>query len=1572
MQTFSVDHVGLLCRALGATSGAPGLQQERQAEMSTLLGLLTDIDPTKQEAAEVQMVTEQRPLRDPRPLRRLYRHLAPACSAEVALAWQPDTGPEALPQKTLLQQHRKEYLAKLLNVLDKGKANLDILKLPVHEDLAFGVAVLERLAAGNRTSEELGSWRQFCDIIAFPILRRMKGRGVSFSDRVRIWGYIIKCLEKKRSEAQQWHTFDDNDLLHRAARWWDHCVRYAGNEEAVRSKDVVRQLAALLQRPEQALLNALGPFIQVVQPSLRYSLLRMCLPHIAWDGSDITEQTTADFSELGKVQGKWPHLIFTKALPRPSAIALLDVLATQRGREDKFGTIQSLQDDASDFLQRSSTMTIHERGDETILRVYLLSQSRDSQGEPDWLLAAKRGIETYKKSSMQAREPGDRAQWAKLALNLAIASSSLASYWDTLLWARRYNRDQQVAQKLYDGNQILTKEGLDLLSGMPFGKLTRSFDYVKRDIQAANEIICQLFETASMALREPSFSKWDWQVIDSLPHFVVQRRLSRMLEQQKMSQKANDEDWYHAVWEPTIDMLLVWEDFSNKESNAKLNWNYAMGRSRAYVWEPEVVPAPNIMHFFDELARRRDAFWTQLRGSRKPATMTLPPPWPRGLPVQCLVPTSTSDKFIPPYVLERARAVVLLDPLILAQPPPTDEDSLDAIGTFVDSYKTAENIFVEGADSEQARQERKRQAEQNLQAAFQLRGLSDDEVLRRSSSHWANVWSVYTKATEKQADLVLPEPQDPVQPIEWNPDPDLEPSTKQLTRKLDLAIIHCMVAASDAPRLTDTFFMPQPTVEVEKVSGFWSRADEQIGKRRDGPTNDAYIVVSAHIINSTLGADTSLFLKPFPATNDVRFPALYLDEDFLDRGPGKGADAQDQSLALSKRLSPVVPPVLFAKLAQSTLQKTEKSEAENVWQAKNTFIRVIKLLAASDRPELACPLVAKVVLDWQEDSSWHRTLFSAGFLKQLSAKSAAGFLLDMAGAICERLRRQTESQRVHRQEVARLKREGKTEEADSLPAAAPFVKVTTVKMLAEILRTTTVLDPGVACSILVMILTTATHIDIRSATVDALLELLADAIAKGSTSTGQQATIIDALATHAVPIAGSLHERVGGLRDDDWAAAEADDGEIPEVWSRSEGLPPLLYALTVTWPTDEVTEHLLLQGNETFLSEWRARIIAPILETSMSNNARWMRLFLRKFVQKDRKGSKRELRGDPRDFNIVPEMPVDDSILFSVFCHDQTHLDKLAYRVFDVVEGVMRMQLDPSKQVLSVNAAVEANKTLASSKHGRHWLEQWRNDYILRTGFTNAKNLLLRTEEPSIVGRFSKLLFEILLNLVERGEVEMFNTYATELASAGTAKEWAAWNQRCRPLLSEIVKRIEDIRTSGWQEDKDRRPGRLPNIFDMDVRLLRYPHVVHQEEVQDISLNMFLEAAMKLIGSISEDGNEPYHERWSKLKAKIETVLPAEHSVNAAVYFGGVLLDGKAPRLVAHLRVELAEELLCKTIPTREQCTANSASIKRLTDSWLDSPVEAFRERALRARNNWGLGKSGQQESGSEPFGIWD
>ncbi len=137
---------------------------------------------------------------------------------------------------------------------------------------------------------------------------------------------------------------------------------------------------------------------------------------------------------------------------------------------------------------------------------------------------------------------------------------------------------------------------------------------------------------------------------------------------------------------------------------------------------------------------------------------------------------------------------------------------------------------------------------------------------------------------------------------------------------------------------------------------------------------------------------------PFPSQNEVRYPQLVLSEAFLKTPESKLGLDQDVRQWLMPVVS-IAPPSLLRRLAERALAARADGRLPKTSRLALDFVLCLQ---AGDRPREALPLVLKIVLENRDDSSWHRILFSKGYLERLCAQDARDAVQGLAREILAR------------------------------------------------------------------------------------------------------------------------------------------------------------------------------------------------------------------------------------------------------------------------------------------------------------------------------------------------------------------------------------------------------------------------------------------------------------------------------------------------------------------------------------------------------------------------------------------
>ena len=216
-------------------------------------------------------------------------------------------------------------------------------------------------------------------------------------------------------------------------------------------------------------------------------------------------------------------------------------------------------------------------------------------------------------------------------------------------------------------------------------------------------------------------------------------------------------------------------------------------------------------------------------------------------------------------------------------------------------------------------------------------------------------------------------------------------------------------------------------------------------------------------------------------------------------------------------------------------------------------------------------------------SSRHRRLLSRGQFRRLPADDARACITLFADGIIAKLNEQKKA------------RETEKEKADdNKTGAPPLVKVTTIKLLAQLLSDAEFMSMSFALSVLKVLIEKTSHIDIRREVVNSLLGML-----RTAPPTSVEQIIIALEAT--IPIAGNIRER-RPITEDEWNHIE-ESLELPELTtmlSIKEDAPMLASLLNSLKYPPRNQPVCMCDG---VLVE---RILIPIIENLKKQTERWV------------------------------------------------------------------------------------------------------------------------------------------------------------------------------------------------------------------------------------------------------------------------------------------------------------------------------------------------------------------------------
>ncbi|KAK0740121.1 hypothetical protein B0T18DRAFT_490873 [Schizothecium vesticola] len=1541
MRSLSLDDVDRLCRVVGkdlsGSKFSAAALAKRQQAVSQLLDLVSVLDPSKPTS-----MSDASSHRDPRPLDHLYAYLTPACTEQAREQWWTKQNPgkeKPKPSRPYPQWLEPGQEAKFHAdiKLDHLTYTIDGIRWLLSHDKKHLEGILHSIAKADVQELEIKP-AVFFNSNILPMAVSLPRKKLPPGMKAHIWDMIASSLQRWPLMAEQL-DFSRGGLIRLAISRWDHAPT---KESHARAGDILCNLLKLVPSTKVPYMDQwFQSGLFNIKPQHKYQLLLWLFRLTNRFGVDIEAPTEQDKEKLKQMQ-RFPIELFQEGLmPREKAVDFLHALAEIRPdktflrpanrHSHQMGTI---------FSTYQSPNSPSPCGDFEVLHHHLFTYlpPTDHPKHSSAILhvpSAAEAIKLRMDKAAKGRDAEDRFFWAQSALFMAIAAGSLALYSHTLTWTRRFDRDWQTLKLLYDADTLLTKEGVGLLSGIPSRlQLTfTSLSEIRTAMSAASQVVSQMFEAAAASIREPTFSPLNWSFLGGLIRHIVTCRFRRV-ETLQEHYGLSDDEVYALVWKPTMDMLLSVERFALQDEHRELRLAqrpgfppYYLGREghQDHAWSFQ----DHAWSFLDNLAKSRDELWHEERVRRFPSVLTLPALWPKGLPVADLYFHRFSEAPIKlPYVVSRAEAVLFASPETLLSPMPSDLEFKKAAGDFFDNYKACFDIYINGWPGTDGLSREERVARVWRYATTELTGsrMNKGEARAFWQTHvFGPLENWLPNPPEplplKLAAPVFPRTEDPSEPAEWHPDPGVRSQGSE--RKLDgpVTCLNCMFS-SPARLSTAAPFeafeslpsIPRLVVQTPPTPSFWDM--QQYKRPFSGESQDAFIATALLSLQSK-GGSGGLLMEPFPSPSLARFPAVYLSDEFLEEmGP---APQRSTNLELFQHS---IPPMLLRRLATITGQRVMKAIGADVtWQERDNAFRVIKLLARCDQPGMARDLIRDIVLDNQDLSSWHRHLFSNGYFSRLSADEAQEFLGGIADAMIQRLKDQ-----------AQRRDAGANQE--STAGSQPAIKVSTVKMLAQILRGAKFVGHETVCSTLGKILENACHIDIRIAVVQSLVDLFLssrDAIEL-------QTEIFDILKAHAVPLAASLSEREGTMSEEKWASAEK-EGVLPPHEEGAGDVKALLLGVKDS------------QLSPDWRQRWAKEILGETMVQSSKNQARWQALFL-----------KINNLGMPEGEDL-PVIAASKILQLEFLMNRPQYMDQ-AY--FERLVKLALVNLEPGPGLAGINSKIRREPGLKVSQAGNLWLARYGNEgcSALDLGPTYAAKLLLRppsfwlsipTDSRITVQLIQNFLYDVADIYIRKSDLTSFTIFVQRLNfmdSYSTTE--AAWKSNTVPLLERLITRIDELRTPEWQRNPQRCPSRLPNTFGIRAKLLPFPSNRSDNNgtpPSDGEISVLAEALKALIVELANRGT-PFQEDWTTLHAAATQASRSQAEfLRIALALAEDIVpalerDGdRQPNLAESLRIELAAELIrLGQDPKDDEVLWRAWDM--MNRDWARSAVEFLRDRA--------------------------
>lgn len=1210
-------------------------------------------------------------------------------------------------------------------------------------------------------------------------------------------------------------------------------------------------LSGLLKVGDRINLQGLAKVMTVVPEKMRYKLLRwLVLTQHNFDIDNAAGQLHRNGNGI-----RWSLLV---ALPKSEARDLVDRISRTKGLH---GGWLNTQDRLPDLAPANV--------DWDLLQCHLIDDE-NFRLEECKLKTAK-----IQRSAERERDGETRINWAIGAGHMAVESGSLDLLREFFIWARRFNRDPLVSQ-LYGADQLLRhEETLSLLSGIPERPTQASKrDLISTSVRKGNGIALLLLETAITCQNEPSFYATHWSVVQHMFAEIFQFRLQRIRRLRSRLGLSEDET-NELVWEPTLDAILQAERLGIDDRNQALQFSDIYGP--LFIWRDVDIthPDPSVLWFLNELAVRRDALWQEHRCKIHPSVMTLEAPWPRGLPVQALLSTKINGKTTAeelPFVMERAKNVVFMPREDALRAIPENEEDRAAIGCFVNDYRVALLLYISGCD----KKEQRRRSDAAWQYATTQ--LSEDRLSPQEAIlYWQEVFNdaeapLSQSIFEIKSPPKLPEADVHDDKSEWNPDSGSHLAIKD--RELAPTCLDCFTDPEFSEdyfkgfTVHDDFVLRRRSISRAQVPDFWDSVRSGSGVPFDA--KDGFTAAALLLVDALSQADSKILSQTFPGG---RFPAVFLDSDFVEN--------QRSFDNFPPELLKDTPPALLEQLTTALIAKLSISPNPPPALVKWAFT-TLKLLARSDDPSLAIPNIVHVVVSLPDHSSWHRVMLHPGILKRLSTQQSKTLVSTLAEAINERSRQRKEAIATA-QSTAAVSRDAEK------PSPTTYVKVTTVKLLAQLMRNAEFVGEGSSVDVLVRMFTEATHIDIRAAIVDSLLSIL-----ESTTTPSIEKDIMAMLETKVVPFAAELSES-SPMTEQRWAECE-EKCEPPAVEVQKAARGALLgFVERSKWKRDEVETGELVR-----------RLLLPLIEMSTANGQRWLKIVLRANNAMDL-------------YPVVPQAFNSYDLLKHLLEKYPAHMPAAYY---DEFHALLIFFASASKEYQDLYDCI--HKMDPPPVGHASYLRTLRNDDPQTHDPNTAEILKTSIFATSEDAAFQNLLTPAQLQAHEREMIDIrlarFDKYPEHwevLVSCYdpplrmNESKQLAWYNYCRPLVEYIVERIDATRTPEWQQNPQRQPARLPDAFPLRLWLLTYPSRPWRADTeQDLRRDRFVLELHELIGRLAES-RRPYHSHFELVVAAAKKCYEKDWAFIA--WRLGALQEEQTGRdltLADLLRVELADRLL--------------------------------------------------------------
>lgn len=1073
--------------------------------------------------------------------------------------------------------------------------------------------------------------------------------------------------------------------------------------------------------------------------------------------------------------------------------------------------------------------------------------------------------------------------------------------------------------------------GGDILSckaDLKLAKLASKGDLVAA-VKKANQSLKGLLVTLLLLLREPGArqSMMARHTVSDLFNNIVRNRMDAV-KQYSESNLATESELADILLESLIPIIIDYEREGNTEGQTALHWGGAKGLLTALKYPKS--PSPADLGFLDRLARERDKLWQEIRVNRNPDILTWVNGLPKGLPIQRLIFHSEWCYHIlrrpseAPYLANRANETLFgsLDVVMTAIPEniEPDLDFVDDLYFLILAY-LGERKYIGG--SEKIEQEKRAMHIWEYYSTMlqphplYLELFQDwlsDQLHDIGLHEAANVIQPsLLMAPSKPVVLSMPMASDAV--AEWDPqegigeDIEMLIVADEMPRKVPYTILNYRMKQQRVlpNRYASIRKKPRPTPKRRSPLSIWlvdRQALRKVPREKLTATREA-VILSALLFLDTFTKNSRILQTRFPNVEYPRYPSTYLADEFITRL----TDETPRNSRKHKRLIEEgprslmrgalralgefhrdIPAHLLRDLIWSFMDALKTSPnapmySDILWCA----FELIKVLLLADQPHLVVDVALRVWMDFTEESSYHRAVSLVKLGKTLTPGQASELMRKFSAYVRDVLREQ--------------KKPGSDQDK-------PFIKVTTVKMLAQALAEADFLSQATCLQLLREIYTASRHIDVRVAVFSSILELISSSNDPESYK----------LFTSVALIAAGPSER-DTITEEDWQAAE-NGGPIPKIVHNPDR--PIL---------DLVIHAAFRKLPERLKSDYVRTVLLPLVQESTSQHTRWMTCFLHRLGL-----SLSELGISDSEIGPFSSTLVDKILstwfryLPATYLKHQHRSWALSYRrhtSFNRIAERLASTRDPIR------------KDTEAKHHWTEYLNSRRDlsplnelEKILNTVDTKVRDgITIETILEEYASR-AELMIKFPLkydNLLVKHT--LYTNQPLEILDSLRQRRLSfSYPDRITGLMTTVIQSIERVRIEGWAPHITSYPVTLPTPLQCEIALLPSPrsHVVLP------ALDEFVAGITGLIHKY--EGDPTLVMELDSLK-KILSEIRKEDTIACALLIGKIdSQEHESGRVETWLRVKLAQTLLSKVDLVLHKDVAD------MVRSWKESNYEMVRQ----------------------------